>query len=148
MDNIQKFQDLLKNKLFQAEASDLDFGIYRILNYKRDKIEQFISRDLVNKIEEAFAKHKDERLSDINRRFEEAKEKVEQSLGKEAFTPTGELKEAFKDTPVGREFLIVKAQKNEAEAIDELNYKFSTIFIISSRDTTKKAILFLFIVIQ
>ena len=33
MDAIQKFQDLLK-ELFQFEASDLDFGIYRILNYK------------------------------------------------------------------------------------------------------------------
>ncbi|MBA7638941.1 hypothetical protein ES703_46597 [subsurface metagenome] len=33
MESIQKFQDLLK-RLFQFEASDLDFGIYRILNYR------------------------------------------------------------------------------------------------------------------
>ncbi|KRT65269.1 MAG: 4-nitrophenylphosphatase, partial [Candidatus Dadabacteria bacterium CSP1-2] len=31
METIKKFQDLLK-KLFQFETSDLDFGIYRILN--------------------------------------------------------------------------------------------------------------------
>jgi adenine-specific DNA-methyltransferase len=37
MDNIKKFQELLK-ELFQFETSDLDFGIYRILNYKRDLI--------------------------------------------------------------------------------------------------------------
>ena len=59
MDSIQKFQDLLK-RLFQFEASDLDFGIYRILNYKRDRIEKFIQEDLKNKVESAFAKHKDE----------------------------------------------------------------------------------------
>jgi len=66
MENIEKFQDLLK-KLFQFEASDLDFGIYRILNYKRDAIEKFIQEDLVNKVEDAFAKHKDERTTNIIR---------------------------------------------------------------------------------
>ncbi|MEO0246084.1 MAG: hypothetical protein ABIM82_07045, partial [candidate division WOR-3 bacterium] len=61
MDSLENFQKLLK-KLFQFEASDLDFGVYRILNYKRDKIEKFIDEDLKNKVETAFAKHKDERL--------------------------------------------------------------------------------------
>ena len=119
MTTIQKFQELLKN-LFQFEASDLDFGIYRILNYKRDQIEKFIQKDLVDKVESAFSKHKDERLTNISQRFEEAKEKIIQSLGKEAFTPTGELKEQFKDTPFGRDYLSIKAQKDEAETIDEI----------------------------
>jgi hypothetical protein len=44
MDSISKFQSLL-NEIFQFEASDLDFGIYRILNYKRDQIEKFIKGD-------------------------------------------------------------------------------------------------------
>jgi len=133
MDNIQKFQDLLK-KLFQFEASDLDFGIYRILNYKRDKIEKFIQEDLVNKVESAFAKHKGERLTEINRRFEEAKGKVMQTLGREALTPTGELKEAFKDTPVGKEFLSLRAQRDEAEAIDEIKLQvFNDLYNFFSR---------------
>lgn len=34
MDNIHKFQVLLE-ELFQFSAADLDFGIYRIMNYKR-----------------------------------------------------------------------------------------------------------------
>jgi len=133
MDTIQKFQDLLR-KLFQFEASDLDFGIYRVLNYKRDRAEKFIQEDLKNKVEDAFAKHKDERLADINRIFEEAKEKVAQTLGKEAFTPTGELKEEFKNTPVGRDFLSLKAQKDEAEAIDEIKLQvFNDLYNFFSR---------------
>lgn len=44
MDTISRFQSLLY-ELFQFEASDLDFGIYRILNYKRDQIEKFIKGD-------------------------------------------------------------------------------------------------------
>jgi len=119
METIKKFQDLLK-KLFQFETSDLDFGIYRILNYKRDQIKKFIQEDLVNKVESAFTKHKDERLTNINQRFEEAKAKIIHSFGNDAITPSGELKEHFKNTPLGRDFLAIKAQKEEAKTIDEI----------------------------
>ncbi|MGQ9819879.1 MAG: hypothetical protein ACUVQ1_08165, partial [Candidatus Kapaibacteriales bacterium] len=74
MDALPKFQDLLK-KLFQFESSDLDFGIYRILNYKQDQIRRFIEVDLVNRVESAFSKYKDERLINIEGRLNEAKEK-------------------------------------------------------------------------
>ncbi len=133
MDNVQKFQELLK-ELFQFETSDLDFGIYRILNYKRDQIKKFIQEDLVNKVESAFTKHKDERLTNINIRFEEAKKKIILSLGKEAFTSIGELKEQFKDTPLGRDYLSIKAQKDEAQTIDEIKLQvFNDLFSFFSR---------------
>jgi len=133
MEIIQKFQDLLK-KLFHFETSDLDFGIYRILNFKRDQIEKFIQEDLKDKVEFAFAKRKDEKLTNINQRFEEAKQKVIQSLGTQAFTPTGELKKEFKDTPLGRDFLSIKAQKDEAETIDEIKLQvFNDLYNFFSR---------------
>ncbi|RKY52487.1 MAG: hypothetical protein DRP89_07615 [Candidatus Neomarinimicrobiota bacterium] len=133
MDAIRKFQNLLR-ELFQFEASDLDFGIYRILNYKRDQIEKFIQKDLVNKVESAFAKHKDERLNKISKKFEEAKEKIIQSLGKEAFTSTGELKEQFQNTPLGRDFLSIKAQKDEVKTIDEIKLQvFNDLYNFFSR---------------
>ena len=60
MDPLFKFQSLLY-ELFQFKASDLDFGIYRILNYKRDQIDKFIKEDIKNIVENAFSKHRDER---------------------------------------------------------------------------------------
>jgi adenine-specific DNA-methyltransferase len=42
---LEKFQSLLR-ELFQFDCADLDFGIYRIMNYKRDVIERFITSDL------------------------------------------------------------------------------------------------------
>jgi len=69
MEPIHNFKELLK-KLFQFESSDLDFGIYRILNYKRDRIVKFIEEEPGNKVATAFAKHKGERLTEINQRFE------------------------------------------------------------------------------
>lgn len=41
----EKFKELLR-ELFQFDCADLDFGIYRIMNYKRDVIEKFITQDL------------------------------------------------------------------------------------------------------
>ena len=133
METIQKFQDLLKG-LFQFETSDLDFGIYRILNYKRELIRKFIQHDLVNKVESAFAKYKDERLVDINERFEEARKKVIQELNPNVFTPTGNLKEEFKNTGVGRKYLSIKEQKDEAQTIDEIRIQvFNDLYSFFSR---------------
>ncbi len=49
MESIRKFQDVLK-KLFQDEISAPDFGIYRVLNSKRNQIEKFIQEDPAKKV--------------------------------------------------------------------------------------------------
>jgi|GEM_PF-179576 adenine-specific DNA-methyltransferase len=136
MDTMKKFQDLLE-KLFQFDAADLDFGVYRILNAKKDRLEKFIREDLKNRVEAAFAKHKEERLANIEQNYEEATQKVIQGLGAQALPArnnaggslAGELssrleacptKEEFKNTPLGREYLAIKEQKIEAQKIDEI----------------------------
>lgn len=40
------------NKLFQFESQDLDFGIYKILHYKRKEVKQFIDKLLTDKVKE------------------------------------------------------------------------------------------------
>jgi hypothetical protein len=45
----RKLQDLLR-ELFQFDATDLDFGIYAIMNRKRDQIERFIEHELLDVI--------------------------------------------------------------------------------------------------
>jgi adenine-specific DNA-methyltransferase len=53
-ESLAKFQQLLR-ELFQFDCADLDFGIYRIMNYKREVIENFITRDLPQAINEELA---------------------------------------------------------------------------------------------
>lgn len=50
----QKLIDLLK-EMFQLDQSDLDFGIYRIMNAKSEEISTFLEKDLIGSIKEAFA---------------------------------------------------------------------------------------------
>jgi len=48
LDRLKSFLNLL----FQFETQDLDFGVYKILHYKKDEIKQFIDDLLVNKVKE------------------------------------------------------------------------------------------------
>ena len=53
-DKQQKLIDILK-EMFQLDQSDLDFGIYRIMNAKADEIRAFLEKDLVGSIKETFS---------------------------------------------------------------------------------------------
>ena len=47
-------------ELFQFDREDLDFGIYRIMNQKRDEISKFLDKDLLPQVRQAFAEYRDE----------------------------------------------------------------------------------------
>jgi len=55
--NFEKLQKLLE-ELFQLDQADLDFGIYRIMNQKRDEVVRFLEKDLLPQVKEAFSHYK------------------------------------------------------------------------------------------
>jgi adenine-specific DNA-methyltransferase len=55
--NFEKLQTLLE-ELFQLDQADLDFGIYRIMNQKRDEVVRFLEMDLLPQVKEAFSEYK------------------------------------------------------------------------------------------
>lgn len=83
---LQELKDFL-NKLFQFESQDLDFGIYKILHYKRNEINKFIDELLVDQVKEqlktlstkeaekAEAELEEYKTKDTIRAWVEAKEK-------------------------------------------------------------------------
>ncbi|MEZ0361537.1 MAG: site-specific DNA-methyltransferase, partial [Hydrogenobacter sp.] len=119
MEAVERFQGLLK-KLFQFEASDLDFGIYRIMNYKRKQVEDFINEGIRKEIENAFAKHKERLSQDIDEELKKVREKIVKYFGSHAFTPTGDLIEKYKDSSLGEEFINLKEQKEMLDKIREI----------------------------
>lgn len=54
--NYEKLKGLLR-ELFQMDQADLDFGIFRIMNAKRDEIERFLEDDLLPQVQEELARH-------------------------------------------------------------------------------------------
>ncbi len=55
--NFQKLVELLK-ELFQLDQAELDFGIYRILNQKRDEVTRFLERDLLPQVKAGLSSFK------------------------------------------------------------------------------------------
>ncbi len=51
-----KLNRLLK-EIFQFDQEDLDFGIYRIMNQKRDEISKFLDHDLLPQVRQTFAEY-------------------------------------------------------------------------------------------
>jgi adenine-specific DNA-methyltransferase len=55
--NLEKLRGLLQ-ELFQLDQADLDFGIYRIMNQKRDEVVRFLDKDLLPQVQSAFKHYK------------------------------------------------------------------------------------------
>ena len=53
----EAYKKLIKTlqTIFEMDKADLDFGIYRIMNQKRDEINQFLESDLLSQVKKTFA---------------------------------------------------------------------------------------------
>jgi len=102
--HLEKFQQLLR-ELFQFDYSDLDFGIYRIMNYKRDVIEEFITHDLpaavAGELEHGLLAEQAQAAEEL----QEVAERIRENLGRDALDADGNLAETYHETPLGRRYL-------------------------------------------
>lgn len=87
---LEKFKEVLR-EVFQLDQADLDFGIYRIMNQKRDDIEQFLDKDLLPQVSSLFAEYASESDAQLRKQLEEAVQKAK-SLGVEPDTVPGVIK--------------------------------------------------------
>jgi hypothetical protein len=67
--NYEKLKKVL-SEIFQLDQADLDFGIYRIMNQKRGEITQFLERDLLPQVKQAFAAYKPADKSEIKSKLD------------------------------------------------------------------------------
>lgn len=56
--------------MFQMDQADLDFGIYRIMNQKRDEIEHFLDKELLPQVKQEFSKYKDAKAEERQKELE------------------------------------------------------------------------------
>ena len=117
MTGLERFQEHLR-VLFQIDTADLDFGIYKILNYKREYIHKFIEEGISEIVDQAFARYCGERMEEIGHRLEEVKQKVIDGLGPDAFLPSDEIRKKYENMPLGKDYLGIKERKDDADATD------------------------------
>ena len=119
-DSLQKLQDLLQ-KLFRADAADLDFGIYRIINYRRDQLQNFIDEELPAIVQHAL---------DANTETESARERITElenqvrelgnNLGEEMLDADGNLiNETYRERPLIQQYLEAREQHGSPQTRDQ-----------------------------
>jgi len=102
----KRFYELLR-ELFQFGCADLDFGIYRIMNHKRDVIEKFISNDLPKAITKELESGVLADQSEAARELTEVAKQITESLDRDALDPDGNLVK-FQETEIGKKYLDLK----------------------------------------
>jgi adenine-specific DNA-methyltransferase len=73
--NLEKLKRLLA-ELFQLDQAELDFGIYRIMNAKRDEITRFLNDELLPQVRAVLSAYERESRSAIQAELEKAKEQA------------------------------------------------------------------------
>ena len=126
--NQEKFQQLLR-ELFQFDCADLDFGIYRIMNHKREVIEKFISEDLFKAVSEELDHAALHDQQQAVRGLQETAKSVEKTLGAEALDAAGNLVR-YQESPLGKEYLELQkrasgARNRTAQEADIINHLFA-----------------------
>lgn len=104
-----RFQELLR-QLFQFESADLDFGIYRIMNQKRDVVERFIQKGLLDAVAVELDRGALAQQSDAAHKLQEKTEEVRSTLGGDALDVNGNLAETYRQSKIGREYLQLREE--------------------------------------
>src|SRR3546814_18053132 len=78
----QKFEKLktVLKELFQLDQPDLDFGLYRIMHAKSAEVTQFLDKDLLPQVQQAFGLYKTADKAELEKELAKAIEQA-QSLG-------------------------------------------------------------------
>lgn len=64
-------------EMFQFDQADLDFGIYRIMNQKREEVSRFLNKDLIPQVKQAFEKYKDADIETIKEEINKLEKQLE-----------------------------------------------------------------------
>ena len=116
----------LLKELFQFDLADLDFGIYRIMNFKRKEIERFIEKDLVGKVEQELSSLARQTADQQRKELEDLAAEANKTLGEGTIDKVGEVHK-FKDTRIVQQYLerrkeLSKTETDRADAVIVYNH--------------------------
>lgn len=104
-------------ELFQFDSADLDFGIYRIMNHKRDVIERFITQDLPKTVAAELDRGALAEQSQVVQELQDIATQIRQSLSLDALDASGNLVK-HQDTELGRKYLSLKSKAADGRSRD------------------------------
>ena len=115
--NIARFQGLLR-ELFQYDCADLDFGIYRIMNHKRDVIERFVAETLPAAVSDELGQGALAEQAEAMAALEKARQAMKFALGPTGFDANGEPTEEVQEYSVVQAYLAAKERAGSSRSSD------------------------------
>jgi len=76
-ENLNRFRDML-SQIFEMDKADLDFGIYRIINQKRNEINSFLDKDLIPLVKSELQKYENKDQKKIQDELDKAVKQAEE----------------------------------------------------------------------
>jgi adenine-specific DNA-methyltransferase len=128
----EKVKSLLR-ELFQFDNQDLDFGIYRIMNFKRKEIEKFIEQDLIAEAERQFQEYSQAGQADLKTEVDRLRAEIVRDFGEGTLDSEGNVRKN-EDAPKVRLYLDKKKQLEEAKVTQaQISDVFNHIYEFFSR---------------
>ena len=116
-ESLQKLQELLQ-KLFRADAADLDFGIYRIINYRRDQLQKFIDEELPGIVNSALDANSE--VESDRQEIEDLAQQIRQTLGDNVLDADGNLiNDTYADATIVGQYLEAREQLGSPQTRDQ-----------------------------
>jgi len=120
----QRFLDLFKREILKLDLADLDFGIYRILKYRRKQIEDYLDNTIPQKLKEVISSAADTQRAAKEAELAELKNTLNENAVslrlRSAFDEHGELIELMKSFPLGQQYLELNTELLRLKTVQRL----------------------------
>ena len=123
-ERLNRYKQQLKQRLielFQIDSPDLDFGVYRIMNQKRDEILRFMDEDLIEAVDKEFGKYDVEARSDLVSEKVALEKKIQEELSEDALQGAG-IRDEYLNTKLAKDlqekWLALQKAEDEASMSD------------------------------
>ena len=133
MDSLNELQERLQRLFRLDQPRDLDFGIHRVINRKRDHLDQYIKTELPEQVSGILEKSRNQVAEFKRTEFENAREWALRDLGPDGIDADGNLAEsAYAKIPAGANFLRVQKDaihlKSAEEMQEEIHDRLASFF--------------------
>ena len=124
-ERLNRYKQQLKQRLielFQIDSPDLDFGVYRIMNQKRDEILRFMDEDLIEAVDKEFGKYDVEARSNLVSEKVALEKKIQEELSEDALQGVAGIRDEYLNTKLAKDlqekWLALQKAEDEASMSD------------------------------
>ena len=105
-------------RLFQRDCADLDFGIYRVMNLKKDVIDEMI-RGVDDLIDDSLGGEKAKTRARNKQQLADTAEQVRKNLSHNALDSAGNLRQEWHNSAIGKKYLAAQKKAQATLATTE-----------------------------